>query len=802
MKCSFRKITFSVLFLSFFLSALPLAGQKKQVNIGVVVDGPWERNQEVRQLFINEILDLLSNEFDIRFPEDKFLVADWTKPKIKEDLDRLLTDPSVDVVMAMGVIASNIVSGIGPLPKPVIAPFVLDAELQNLPSVGGGSGIKNLNYISIPATFKRDLKTFLEIVSFTKMAFLMNDYVYKAVPEINDRAPVIAKEDFGVDVILIPVGLHADDALNALPPGVEAVYIAPLTRLLPGEFERLITELNKRKLPTFSLFGRPEVERGVLAGLNPDIFPRLSRRVALNLQRILLGEEPGKIPYAFAPGEELVINMTTAREIEVYPPWGVYTEAVKINEEKKEVTRTLTLQSAVLEGSDVNLDLRAKNLEVKAGEQTVNEARSPLLPQIDLSLTGVQINKERAGLFQAERNLTGTATLSQVIYVDDAWANFSIEKNLQKSLEQEREGLRLDIAQEIATAYLQVLITKTLERIQEENLKLSHSNLELARVREAVGFSGPADVYRWESQIAANRQQVINANAQRNLTEIQLNRLLDHPLEESFETVEVSIEEAGILSEQGRLFKYMVNRLAFRTLRNFFVQEGIASSPEIAQLDAAIAAQDRFLKNTNRNFFIPNLVAQADYSYIFKEGGVGSDVTENIDPNDPSGALLSGIRNKDNWSVALNLSYPLFSGGAKLARRKNALETLSQLQTERESLAQKIEQRVRSAAHTTGASYAAIKQSRDAAQASLKNLDLVVDSYSQGLLDIAQLLDAQNAALIANEAKANSIYQFLIDLMEMERAIGTSYLLRSEEDRDAFFKRLENYFEQAGVKVK
>jgi outer membrane protein TolC len=152
--------------------------------------------------------------------------------------------------------------------------------------------------------------------------------------------------------------------------------------------------------------------------------------------------------------------------------------------------------------------------------------------------------------------------------------------------------------------------------------------------------------------------------------------------------------------------------------------------------------------------------------------------------------------------VALNLSYPLFSGGAKFARRNNALETLSRLQTERGSLVQKIEQRVRSAAHMAGASYAAIKQSHDAAEASLKNLDLVVDSYSQGLLNITQLLDAQNAALVTSEAEANSIYQFLIDLMELERAIGTSYLLHSREKREVFFNRLSDYFERAGVNVR
>ncbi len=68
--------------------------------------------------------------------------------------------------------------------------------------------------------------------------------------------------------------------------------------------------------------------------------------------------------------------------------------------------------------------------------------------------------------------------------------------------------MRLDIAQQTATAYLNVLRAKTFERVQKDNLQLTRSNLELARVRRQIGVSGPAEVYRWESQMAIVRQYV------------------------------------------------------------------------------------------------------------------------------------------------------------------------------------------------------------------------------------------------------------------------------------------------------
>ncbi|MCB0295923.1 MAG: TolC family protein, partial [Calditrichaeota bacterium] len=319
----------------------------------------------------------------------------------------------------------------------------------------------------------------------------------------------------------------------------------------------------------------------ILAGIKPDMFPKIARRVALNLQRILLGEAPGDIPYAFSAGEELCFNMATARQIGVYPDWALITEAVLLNDQRTEVAQHWALQSAVLEGMRVNQDLLAKSREVAAGQQNIGTARANLLPQIDLSATAVQIDADRAGTFQAEQTVSGSATLTQVLFSDDAWANLSVQQSLQRSLEQEYGAERLNIAQHIATAYLQVLNAKTLERVQKENLKLSRSNLELARVRESVGFSGRSEVYRWESQIASNRQAVINANSLRNIAEIQFNRVLNRPLEEKFSTRETGMEDEGLLSEQGRLFRYMANPVSFKILRTFFVSEGLANSPEL-----------------------------------------------------------------------------------------------------------------------------------------------------------------------------------------------------------------------------
>ncbi len=45
-------------------------------TVGVVLDGPWERNAEVRGIFEGEVLDLVGDDLGVRFPPDKVYGAD------------------------------------------------------------------------------------------------------------------------------------------------------------------------------------------------------------------------------------------------------------------------------------------------------------------------------------------------------------------------------------------------------------------------------------------------------------------------------------------------------------------------------------------------------------------------------------------------------------------------------------------------------------------------------------------------------------------------------------------------------
>ena len=143
-----------------------------------------------------------------------------------------------------------------------------------------------------------------------------------------------------------------------------------MLRIPLKEFDALVQGLIDRKLPSFSLFGREEVERGLLASIGLETHTlRLARRVALNVHRILQGENAGDFLVTLPQGERLTINMATARAIDAWPTFRVLTEADLINEEMETIERRLSLYSVVREAVRVNLDLAAADRRVAAGSE-------------------------------------------------------------------------------------------------------------------------------------------------------------------------------------------------------------------------------------------------------------------------------------------------------------------------------------------------------------------------------------------------------------------------------------------------
>lgn len=778
-------------------TALAAPPAPRTTRVGFVLDGAWDRNAEILGLVQGELRELAGPEHPLEFPAAATLEADWTPGGVTSALQRLLNDDRVDLVVALGVLASDRGCKMGALPKPLVAPAVVDPRIQGIARKEGASGVHNLAYLTVPSAIERDMGAFHELVPFQRLTILLNQFVAAEMPDLA-RSAREAAADPGVTVTVVPVRGSAAAALAAVPADAQAVYVMPILQMSTAAMDSLIRGLNARALPTFSALGETEVARGMLAGVSPDIFPPLARRLAVVVQRILAGEEPGGISTAFSVGQHLTLNMATARAIRFQPTWADMAEATLVGDERAARGRALTLNGVLREAQTVNLDLAAAERAVAAGAQSVKSARAGLLPQADATTTGLLIDSDRAGASfgaQPERSVTSALSLTQVVYSEPALARLAIEKANQRGREGERDQTRLDIVRAAGGAYLQVLRALTLERIRQENLRLTREHLELARLRESVGSSRLSDVYRWESELATNRKAAIEANTARNLAELELNRLLHRPAEEPFRPADLGLDAPDVAVFLDLCAPYFADRLSLRRLRGFLVAEAERQTPEIARLDAGLAAARRSYTSASRALYQPSLALAGSVSRLMAEGGAGSG-TPVLDGL-PAGTLPTS--DDVDWSVALKLSFPVFHGGDKRATRARAREDVAKLELQRQAAVERVDERTRAAVHNAGASFAGIREAQSAAEWARKNLDLVSEAYARGAVSFIDLLDAQNAHIVADQGAADAVYGFLDDLLEVQRAIGKFGYAMSPEERGDFSRRLRLFAEQAGA---
>jgi outer membrane protein TolC len=394
----------------------------------------------------------------------------------------------------------------------------------------------------------------------------------------------------------------------------------------------------------------------------------------------------------------------------------------------------------------------------------------------------------RAGAgIQPERSWTGSASFSQLLYSERAWSGYATEKHLQDARVEGRESVRLDIVRAAATAYLNVLRSKTIERIQKNNLRLTRSNLERASVRVSVGIAAPDEIYRWESEIANQRQAVLEAESRTMTSMNELNRILDRPIQEEFMPTEIDADDPIIVLSDKMYYAIVSNPKYRKSFRTFMIKEGLSLSPELKLIEAELAAQERVLSATRRDFWVPEFALKGGATELLAEDGEGL----------RDGSVLD-IDNTE-WFVGVFATFPLFTSGQKTASYRRAQEEVERLKIERDATVNRIEERVLVAINLTRSSYPSIDLSRDSAEAADKNLNLITDSYERGIKSIIDLIDAQNLALVADLNSANSIYDFLIDLVTVQRAVGRYGFFMDDEERQDWRRRFEVFAEEASM---
>ncbi|MEM7194664.1 MAG: TolC family protein [Pseudomonadota bacterium] len=759
------------------MTVAPATLAAKPVRIGVLADGPAPIFPTLLNLFQGEIQALTQGEFDLDIAPGGVIDGAWSIDEISRQLDRMQNDPDTDLVLALGFVSSLVAARSENLRKPTFAPLVLDSNLVNLPRDGNASGVDNLNYLTEEIRFEDDVATFRDIVAFEKLALIVDKTIYESVPELA-ASGIEWANGLGIELEYV-LSERPDESLVAkVPDDVQAVMIAALPRLDEAGRERLIAELIEEKLPSYSLIGTTPVEMGMLAATAPDSdWQRLARRNALNIQAVLLGEKAGVQPVSFRHKRQLTINMATARALDISPRFDVLSNAQLLNEDSANFARNWALADVARESLQTNLDVVASRVQLQSTAELETQARAALKPQFNTSLGIVQLDNGNAAVVAgqaADRTTTAAISGSKLLYSEPAIAAIKIQSLSQRARQEEHRSLELDVVQNATVGFLNILKSQTLVNIRRRGLSLSRTNLDLAKDRVQLGTSNLSDVYRWESDVATSRQSLLSAQAQLEQAMDALNVLLNRPINERFSTSPTSLDDPSLLVSRERLRNVIDNQRAFDRMGTLFVHSGISNSPEIKGIAAQIAASERQLLSNERSFWRP-------------EVSVSGQVSNVIDESDN---LQISQEGETDWQVALNLTLPIYQGGQRRSRVAQESYNLQQLQIRKRRQDQAIEQSVRANLHAVQSSFPSMELAEIAATSAEKNLELVQDSYSKGSASIIEFLDARDASLDADQNATNAVYDFLIDLMNLQRSTAEFDFFLDSDELDALAEKI------------
>lgn len=732
-----------------------------------------------------EVLALLSNRFTVSF---NTLRANQSYSNLPSLIERAYNQETGEIIIGVGVSTCNELVHLDSFPKPTVLTLILNNDLQNVPITDEGtSGILNLTYIQTPFNIARDFQTLYQIKPFEKLAIISGNTVPTSKIDFAayfQRLLAPTNAEFQI----IPAQGGAASVLENIGEDIDAVYVLPTQGMLANsELAKLNEGLASKGLPAFSLFNSPNLALGGYGAYESDgNVARIPRRVGLDVMKIAEGTPAADLSVAMENfTSNLIINMQTARKCKVYPTWDLLAESILINVAEISAERSLTLRTSIAEALKNNLEIHVAQKETAISEKDVSVAGSNLYPTIDASSTMLILddNSVRTSFGTRGRyNFTANLSLTQVLFSEPVLANITIQKMLLESQKQGQRQTELDIIQTVANAYLNILQSSAIVELRNQNVNVTQKNYDIAQAKEQVGYSGTNDVYRWQSELALDNVDLNNALAQLNQARFNLNSLLNLPIKEEIELKDSKIQDSILLVMDKRLFSLINNPGELEVFADFLVEEAFRNLPELKQLLAATAAQERSLKSQNRAFYLPTFALSGSYDYPIDNFSFPEDV------------MPLDIR--PTFSIGFTAQLPIFQGNSRKFQRDQTQVGIYQLQDQMADLRNKLELQLRGNLEVAGASFSNVELSRIAADAARKNFEITQNSYQQGLLNVTSLIDAQNAFLQAQINATNAEYTFISDFIAVERSFGYYHFLALPEEQAAFFDRFIQFITQ------
>ncbi len=399
--------------------------------------------------------------------------------------------------------------------------------------------------------------------------------------------------------------------------------------------------------------------------------------------------------------------------------------------------------------------IRAAEANYKAGLEFENLGRAGLLPQVnarafynssDLSNTGDfpagDLLIPNVNDTQADTTAWGVS-LDQRVFDMPAWFGFTEGKELSRQAQAQFAADQQDLIIRVAEAYFDVLRALDNLRVARAQERTNQRQLEQTQQRFDVGLIAITDVYE-------SRAVYDLAVAQRLSDEGDLG---------------VALERLSTLTGQKHDYVWLLKEdypvmdpdpmdkeewVSFALDNNYSIKAAAYSR------DAA-----NELAKARKYEHAPKLTARLGYD------DSQTDIERETD------AFRNDFNQDfDGTSVRLDLSLPLYSGGAISASRRQAYEQYNRAQEVYAGTVRNTVQATRALHLQTTVDVATTKARRQSITSSKSAFEATQAGYEVGTRNIVDVLNVQQNLFTAARDYANARYQYVIDMLRLKREAG------------------------------
>ncbi|MER1913469.1 outer membrane channel protein TolC [Citrobacter portucalensis] len=390
-----------------------------------------------------------------------------------------------------------------------------------------------------------------------------------------------------------------------------------------------------------------------------------------------------------------------------------------------------------------NPELRKSAADRDAAFEKINEARSPLLPQLGLGADYTYSNGYRDANGVNSNATSASLQLTQTLFDMSKWRALTLQEKSAGIQDVTYQTDQQTLILNTATAYFNVLNAIDVLSYAQAQKDAVYRQLDQTTQRFNVGLVAITDV-----QNARSQYDTVLAN------EVTARNNLDNAVEQLRQVTGNYYPELASLNVDG--FKtnkpQAVNALLKEAENRNLSLLQARLSQDLAREQIRLA-QDGHLPTLD----LTASTGVSDTSYSGSKTNSSQYDDSNMGQN----------------KIGLSFSLPLYQGGMVNSQVKQAQYNFVGASEQLESAHRSVVQTVRSSFNNINASISSINAYKQAVVSAQSSLDAMEAGYSVGTRTIVDVLDATTTLYNAKQQLANARYTYLINQLNVKSALGT-----------------------------